>query len=150
VDLYDKIHELYEDPDPGREAGCYTADGAKALQKRGLISAYYNASSVDDAISAVLNMGPVVFSSAWYNSMYTPYSAYDNEYLRVDVASNIAGYHAYILDGVELAPVAGPPFVRLHNSWGPWGYKGTVRVPIEPELHTLFIGSAYIATEVVT
>jgi hypothetical protein len=150
VDLYDKIHELYEDPDPERDDGAYTADGAKALLKRGLISAYYNASSVEDAINAVLNLGPVVFSSAWYGSMYSPYSAYDNKYMKVDVASGIRGYHAYVLDAVELAPPAGPPFVRMHNSWGVWGYQGTVRIPIEPELHTLFIGSAYIATEVIT
>jgi hypothetical protein len=150
VEGYDKIHELYEEPDPGREAGAYPADGAKLLQRRGLISAYYNATSVDDVITALLNQGPVVFSSAWYNSMFSPYDAYGNKYLRVDVSSNIAGYHAYVLDAVELAPIAGPPFVRLHNSWGPWGYKGTVRVPIEPDLNTLFINSAYIATEVAT
>jgi hypothetical protein len=148
VDLYDKIHELYEDPDPERDDGAYTVDGARALQKRGLVSAYYNADSVDDVVNALLNLGPVVFSSPWYGSMYDTYAAYDNRYLEVDVSTGIRGYHAYVLDAVDLAPDAGPPFVRLHNSWGPWGKAGTVRVPISPELNTLFIGGAYIATEV--
>jgi hypothetical protein len=150
VDMYDKIHELYEDPDPERDDGCYTVDGAKILKKRGLISAYYNASSVDDVVTALLNQGPVVFAMPWYKSAYSPYDAYGNKYLRVDVSSGIVGYHAMELDAVDLAPDAGPAFVRAHQSWGPWGYKGTVRIPIEPELHTLFIGSAYIATEVPT
>lgn len=150
VDLYDKIHELYEDPDPERDDGAYTVNGARALLKRGLISAYYNAQSVDDVLTALLTKGPVVFSSAWYGSMYGPYKAYDNMYLKVDLSTTLHGYHAYVLDAVDLSPLEGPPFVRLHNSWGPWGYKGTVRVPIEPDLNILFGNSAYIATEVAT
>jgi hypothetical protein len=150
VDLYDKIHELYEDPDPERDDGAYTVDGAKALQKRGLISTYFNAQAVDEMVEALLNVGPIVFASPWYGSMYGTYAAYDNRYLDVDVSTGIKGYHAYVLDGVELAPTEGPPFVRMHNSWGPWGKAGTARIQIEPDLYTLFMGAAYVGTEVPT
>jgi hypothetical protein len=151
VDMYDKVHELYEDPDPERNDGAYTVDGAKLLVKRGLVSAYYNASSVDDVVSALLNVGPVAFDSAWYGSMYSPYKMYDNSYIRVDQSSGIRGYHAYLLDGVELAPPSGPPFIRMHNSWdGAWGHRGTARIPIEPDFYILFGNSAYVCREVVT
>jgi hypothetical protein len=149
--LYDAIHDgVLEDKDPERDDGAYTVDGAKVLLRRGLISAYYRAESADEVVQAVLAKGPVVFSSAWYYSMYSTHKMWnDARYVNVDVASGIAGYHAYLIDAVNLAPPEGPPFVRLSNSWGKmsWGTKGAARVSIE-DLRVLYNGGAYIATEV--
>jgi hypothetical protein len=150
--LYDAIHDGTLEPlDPGREGGAQADDGAVILKRRGLISAYYRASSVDDVVQAILTKSPVVFASAWYRSMDDPHKMYTsgNRYVTVDVASGIRGYHCYLLDAVNLAPTEGPPFVRLSNSWGKvsWGTNGAARVSIE-DLHTLYIQNAWIATEV--
>jgi hypothetical protein len=150
--LYDRIHDGVLEPlDPARDAGCIASDGAVILKRRGLISGYYRASSVDDVIQAVLTKAPVVFASPWYFSMdNTPHLYDDAPYVDVNPASNIRGYHAYLIDAVNLTPSAGPPFAVILNSWGyAWGRKGRARVTIE-NLHTLFIGNAWIATEVVT
>jgi hypothetical protein len=152
VKLYDAIHDGVLMPlDPERDDGAYTSLGAVILQRRGLVSAYYRAESVDDVIQSILTTAPVVFASAWYRSMTGTSKLWsDKAYVNVDLSSGILGYHAYLLDAVNLAPAEGPPFVRLTNSWGPgWGQKGSARVTIE-DLHTLYIHNAWIATEVPT
>ncbi len=151
IDLYDSIHDgILEPLDPGREAGANTVDGAVILKRRGLVSAYYRAVSVDEVIQCILTKSPVVFASAWYNSMDNPYGISGiakQRYLSVNLGSGIRGYHAYLLDAVDLNPDLGPPYVRLKNSWGlMWGRRGTARVTIE-DLHSLFINNAFIATE---
>jgi hypothetical protein len=148
--LYDAIHDgVLEPKDPEREDGSLASSGAVVLKRRGLISAYYRAASVGEVVQSVLTMAPVVFCSAWYYSMdNTPRLWNDAKYVDVDVSSNIRGYHCYLIDAVNLAPPEGPPFARLNNSWGwSWGTKGAARVTIE-DLNTLFIGNAWIATEV--
>ncbi len=150
VRLYDAIHDgVLEGKDPERDDGCQTDHGAVVLKRRGLISSYYRASSVDDVIQAILTHGPVVFASGWYHSMDSPKKMYDdNWYVPVDLNSTLRGYHAYLLDAVNLAPAFGPPFVRLSNSWGPfYGRHGAARVAIE-DLHSLYIQNAWIANEV--
>jgi hypothetical protein len=148
---YDAIHDgIIEPLDPERDDGAFPQDGAAILKRRGLISAYYRAESVDEVVQCLLTKCPVVFSSAWYFSMdSTPKLWSDARYVNVDVGSNIRGYHCYLLDAVNLAPTEGPPFVRLSNSWGKvaWGTKGAARVTID-DLNVLWIGSAFIATEV--
>ncbi len=149
VKLYDTIHDgVMEAKDPARTNGCDTEDGAKVLLKRGLISAYYRARTVEEVVQAILTHGPVVFASGWYRSMDNYHRAYNHSWLNVDLGSGLRGYHAYLLDAVNTAPTDGsPPWVRLHNSWG-WaeGDGGCYRVSIE-DLHVLFIGAAFIATE---
>jgi hypothetical protein len=150
--LYDAIHDGVLEPlDPERDDGSFASSGGVVLKRRGLVSGYYRAASVDDVVQAILTKAPVVFASAWYYSMDNTPHLYDNlPYVDVDVSSGIRGYHAYLLDAVNLAPSVGPPFVRLLNSWGTnWGRKGAARVTIE-DLHTLYIQNAWIATEVVT
>jgi hypothetical protein len=146
--LYDRIHDGVLEPlDPTRDAGAQADDGARVLVRRGLVSAYYRAASVDDVVQAILTKAPVVFASPWYNSMDAPHKPWnDTSYLTVDPASGLRGYHCYVLFSVNLAPLEGPPFVGLQNSWGPWGTHGGARVSIE-DLHTLYIQNAWIATE---
>jgi hypothetical protein len=151
--LYDRIHDGVMEPlDPERDDGASTMDGAVILKRRGLIAGYYRAESVDDVIQAVLTKSPVVFASAWYRSMDNTPKLYDNvPYVDVDVSSGIRGYHAYLIDAANLAPTSGPAFGAILNSWGKfsWGRGGRARITIE-DLHTLYIGNAWIATEVAT
>jgi hypothetical protein len=129
------------------EQGAYTRQILKVLVSRGLVGAYHRAASVDEVITAILTLGPVCFGSNWYRSMDDVQSMYGNSYIYVDEATGSRGGHEYILDAIDLAPAEGPPYARLHNSWGSdYGHDGTVRVTIE-DLNTLFVGDAYIATE---
>jgi hypothetical protein len=76
----------------------------------------------------------------WSMSTATPTSG-------VDEASGVRGGHEYLLDVIDLSPDEGPPYARLHNSWGlGWGHSGTVRVSID-DLNTLFVGDAFICSE---
>jgi hypothetical protein len=146
---YDAIHDGVLEPlDPERDDGANTVDGAVILKRRGIITGYYRAESVDEVIQAVLTKSPVVFASAWYRSMDSTPKLYDNvPYVDVDVSSGIRGYHAYVIDAANVAPTAGPPFGVILNSWGKfsWGRGGRARVSIE-DLSTLYIGNAWIAT----
>lgn len=142
--------QLYLDAtgDTTLQQGAYTRQILKVLVQRGLIGAYYKAASVDDIITYLLTTGPVCFGSNWYSSMDDPVNEFNNAYLVVDEASGIRGGHEYILDGIELAPTkGGPPYVRMHNSWGPdWAHLGTARISIA-DLRILFVGDAFICTE---
>lgn len=133
--------------DTSLQEGAYTRQLLSVLVKRGLVGAYYRASSVEEVCQAILTLGPICFGSPWYSSMDRVVLQYDNAYIRVDEASGVRGGHEYLLDAVNLSPSAGPPFARLHNSWGPgWGHQGTVRVSID-DLHLLFVGDAFICSE---
>lgn len=147
VKLYDAIHDGVRMPvDPERDDGAYTQLGGDVLKERGLISAYYAVASADEVVTAILTHGPVVFASAWYRSMYdTVLHADGSRWVNVDPATGIAGYHAYLLPQA-VAGVNG--WVSMHNSWGPlWGAHGNARISLA-DLQTLFMGQAFIATEV--
>jgi hypothetical protein len=149
---YDAIHDgILMPKDPERDDGAYTHLGAVILKRRGLIDGYYSAESVDDVLQAVLTHGPVVHASAWYRNMFGTYKGQDDmQYVDVDPASGLAGYHAYLIDAVNLAPTTGEPFATILNSWGPgWGKRGRARIAI-PDLGTLWMNNAWIAGEVRT
>ena len=130
------------------QEGAYTRDALNVLRTRGAIAAYYRLASVDEVIDA-LYIGPVTFGTYWYDSMFEPYSAYGNQYLRVDISSGIAGGHLYCITGYDLAPEDGPPYVRIQNSWGRgWGKNGTARITID-DLHVLYDGDAFKLSETV-
>jgi len=145
--------QLYLDAtgDTTLDKGAYTRQILRVLTARGLIGAYHAAASVDEVVTALLTTGPVCFGSTWYRSMDAPVFEYDNAYLHVDEASGERGGHEYLLDAVELAPAyGGPAYVRMHNSWGPdWAHLGTARISID-DLHKLFVGDAFIGTEIGT
>lgn len=131
------------------QKGAYTRQILTVLVGRGLVGAYYNAANVDEVVQTILTVGPVCFGSNWYGSMDTPQTAYGNVYLSVDEASGVRGGHEYLLDGVNLEPADGEPYVRLHNSWGTgWAHGGTARVTLN-DLGKLFVGDAFVATELV-
>lgn len=142
--------QLYLDAtgDTSLDQGAYTRQVVRILVERGLVGSYYRASSVEEVVQAILTIGPVCFGSPWYRSMDYVISEFDNVYLKVDESSGIRGGHEYVLDGVNLAPAEGPPYVRLHNSWSSeWAHMGTARVSID-DLHALYVGDAFIASEV--
>lgn len=99
--------------------------GAQVLQKLGLISEYTWAFNVDSVVEALLEIGPVVVGTMWYESMFQP----KNGIVVPDFdAKKEAGGHAYLLDGVNKTT----GMIRIKNSWGKgWGKNGFGYIKIE-------------------
>lgn len=90
--------------------------GAKVLQERGLIQQYRWAFNLQDMINTVLTTSPIVFGSLWYEQMFDPD---DND--TIHVGGEVAGGHAYLLNGVNVKRGV----FRIKNSWGrSWGNRG--------------------------
>lgn len=90
--------------------------GAKVLQAHGFIQQYRWAFNLQDMINTVLTTSPIVFGSLWYEQMFDP----DENYI-VHIGGEVAGGHAYLLNGVNVKT----GFFRIKNSWGrSWGNRG--------------------------
>lgn len=90
--------------------------GAKYLRSTGRIQSYYWAFDVNTLINTVLNIGPVVVGTNWYRGMFYP----DINGL-IRVSGNLAGGHAYCINGVDIPR----KLFRIKNSWGrSWGKNG--------------------------
>jgi hypothetical protein len=115
--------------------------GAKVLQRRGLISQYRWAFDLPTVVDTLLELGPVVAGTWWYESMFRP--APDG---RVTVSGGRAGGHAYLLNGVNVDR----RLVRAKNSWGrEWGRDGSFWLTFD-DLDRLIAeqGEACLALEV--
>jgi hypothetical protein len=133
------------------QQGMYPRDACSKLAEWGLIESYWRLPSVDETIAYVQNYGPVKFASPWYYSNYFKDNklteAYGNWYMRVNPDSELMGYHDWAITGVDLEPEAGPPYVRMENSWGAdFGFNGTARIPVD-SLHVLYDGDAWVLRE---
>ena len=129
--LYHEAQTLDEWPGEDYE-GTSVRAGAKALVARSLIYTGYTwAFDLNTIIQNVLEVGPVVFGTNWYYSMFTPGS--DN-YIRINDAVTgpdgdpVAGGHAYKVDGVNVPK----RFFRMKQSWAlPWGHHGFARISFD-------------------
>jgi Papain family cysteine protease len=102
--------------DTNIEDGTSVRAAAKVMQAHGYISAYHWAATLDDIVQALLEVGPVVMGTNWYDTMMEP-----DEAGFIHIGGQIAGGHAYVLDGINQAT----KIVRLKNSWGrSWGANG--------------------------
>ncbi len=115
-------HKVYSEAQkidewPGEEYdGTSVRAGAKVLQSKGFISEYRWAWDVDTLIEAILELGPVVVGTNWYEDMFNP-----DETGLIKVGGRVAGGHAYLINGVNKKK----RLFRLKNSWGRnWGLKG--------------------------
>jgi hypothetical protein len=124
----------------------------RVLADRGIVTSYHWVTSAEELRYAVLELGTVCVGTDWTNSMFTPYSAYNNSYLKVDRNSGIAGGHEYLINGINLKPFyGGPPFYRMKNSWGTsFGHGGTARFAVADleELIFGYGGDAVLISEV--
>jgi len=119
------------------QAGMYPRDACAELLSDELISSYWKVLQVEDVTTALLTFGPVMIAVPWYGSMFYGdgrlAKAYGNYWIKVNLESDLAGYHCVALTGIDLNPDDGaPPFFRVENSWGAgWGSNGTARLTIE-------------------
>ena len=97
-------------------AGTSVRGGAKYLKTSGKISSYLWAFDIKTLINTILNVGPVVVGTNWYNGMFYP----DKTGL-IRITGRLAGGHAYVINGVDTRTQR----FRIKNSWGKaWGQSG--------------------------
>ena len=141
VSIYKQAQTL--DPWPGEEyEGTSVLAGAKAAVKRGYVTSYHWAETLDELIMGVGYCGPAVMGTWWYEGMVAP--AVNGA---IKPTGRKLGGHSYILNGVNLR-------TRLFfgvNSWGEsWGVKGRFVLSFEDaERLLLDSGEACFFKEVV-
>lgn len=112
----------------------------KVLQRRGHVISYHWAFTLDDVVFAVLNHGPVVMGTSWYEGMSRPGPDH-----RLRIEGEFQGGHAWTINGVNV-----PDRVfRMKNSWGrEWGKRGFALIGFD-EIDQLLTdqGEACLAVE---
>lgn len=151
--------QLYIDAsgDTTLQKGTSAILACRVLKTRGTISAYHQCTSPDELRNTLLTVGSVCVGVNWYNSMFNPKVAYGTgrAYMNVDRSSGLAGGHEFVINGINLAPTAGPPFYRMKNSWGtqwpgsPYG-AGTARFALTDLENLIFgeYGDAFVISEI--
>jgi hypothetical protein len=96
--------------------GTSVRGGAKYLNSTGKIGNYYWAYDVQTLVNTLLQIGPVVVGTNWYNNMFYP-----NSNGVISIGGSLAGGHAYVINGVDTVN----KLFRIKNSWGvKWGKSG--------------------------
>lgn len=109
--------------------------GAKVLQHQGFITNYFWIHSVEDLVRTILDRGPVVAGTWWFENMYWPHP----ETAVLSVSGIPVGGHAYLINGVNLDR----EFFRIKNSWGrEWGRRGHAIISFE-NMQKLFAGGEF-------
>lgn len=115
--LYDGCKLIDGIPD---EDGTYVRAAAKLLKAAGFISEYRWAKTLNATVATVLERGPVVVGTDWYEDM-------DAGGVMQDEGINLGG-HAYLIDGANRKT----QMLRVKNSWGTgWGDDGYAQLPFD-------------------
>lgn len=113
--LYDLAQAVDEWPGTGYD-GTSVRAGAKVLSDRRYIAGYYWATRLEEVVETLLELGPVVVGTNWYDGMMEPGTGG-----LVALTGPIVGGHAWCLNGVSKETER----FRLKNSWGrEWGVNG--------------------------
>ncbi len=99
-------------------SGTSVRAGAKVLQARGYITNYVWAFTLDEVVRALLEGGPVVMGTNWYDTMGNVDA---DGFLELNATSRVRGGHCFVLNGINVRDGK----VRGKNSWGrTWGVFG--------------------------
>jgi hypothetical protein len=104
---------------PPNDVGSNGVDGAEMAKRRGWITSYLHAFSLNDTLRA-LQLRPVAIGSNWYDSFDNPDI---NGSISISPNAQSRGGHEYYLSGYD----ASQPMnrvVQAWNSWGEWGVGG--------------------------
>jgi hypothetical protein len=124
----------------GPHEGTTVRAGAKTLKARGLIKEYRWTWSTKVVEQCILQLGPMVIGTDWYEDMFYP-----DQQGRISIGGQLAGGHAYLLNGVDTVARR----FRIKNSWGKeWGQGGHAHIRYSDLARLLFPGGeACIAVE---
>lgn len=128
-DIYKRAQRIDEWPGENYD-GTSVLAGAKIMVESKYWLEYRWAFGIDDVIDTLVEKGPVVFGTPWYQSMFQPQA--DGRMIISGVAS---GAHAYL--GNNLDWNGGK--LWIHNSWMKkpdgsgsfWGINGNAWMPLE-------------------
>lgn len=129
-DLYKWAQE--NDQWPGEDyEGSSTLGLMKALKSKNLISDYVWATDAETLMAWVLNKGPVLVGTNWYNDMFTP----DKDGF-LEPAGDMVGGHEWCIIGGDRDRKCkfdgSTGAFRMLNSWGPkWGDHGRAWVSMK-------------------
>lgn len=134
-------HGLYEgckliDGAPN-EDGTYVLSAAEILKKLGFISEYRAGRTLKQLVYAVLELGPVVVGTDWYEGM--------EEGPTLQLTGEVLGGHAYLVMGANQKKRT----FKIKNSWGrEWGDDGHALISFD-DMETLLKadGECCLATE---
>jgi hypothetical protein len=117
VSVYSDATKLDDYPGayPPKDTGSDGLSVAKVLKKRGLISGYQHAFSLEALLSALAKQ-PVIVGTRWHQDMFNPEP--DG---RQKITGAVQGGHEYCLDELDVENKR----VWMQNSWGDsWGVNG--------------------------
>jgi hypothetical protein len=149
------FEELYKDCQdndewPGSDYEGTSVRGLfRVLKRRGYVSEYRWAWTLEPAVNHILDIGPMVFGTNWYTGMM---ETDEDGFLRV--AGELAGGHAYLVVGanrLRACPDGSKGAIRIVNSWGrPWGQAGRAWISFKDAQRLLDLdGEAATAWETV-
>jgi len=99
---------------PPDDTGSDGLSVAKVLQKRGLISGYQHATSLEAVLTA-LSKSPVIVGTEWHGDMFNPVDG------RLKITGEVQGGHEYVLDELDVEN----KLIWMQNSWSDsWGRRG--------------------------
>lgn len=125
--VYSNAKRIDEYPGEDYE-GTSVLAGAKVMQILKTLTSYSWAFSVDDAIDAIVQKGPVVLGINWYEGMYEA----PNGILKI--SGEHVGGHCITAIGYRTASEKfdGKPSIILQNSWGKsWGINGIAEISVD-------------------
>lgn len=110
VALYEMATTLDSQPGsyPPNDTGSSGLAVAKAAQKKGYISSYQHAFSLDQALQALMH-GPVITGVSWFEGFDSP-----DESGLVEIDGQVRGGHEFLIRGYDPAT----DLVSADNSWG--------------------------------
>jgi hypothetical protein len=115
--------------------------GAKVLQAQGFIGEYRWAYDLDTLVETVLELGPVVMGTNWYEGMDEP-----DRRGYIHPSGRMRGGHAWLIRGVNRRE----RYFGMKQSWGTaWGNRGQARISFDAvDLLLMEYGEACLASEV--